>query len=206
MPTEERKQKEKLQRYNSILDVAENIIQEGGISSLNMDMVAKKTELAKGTLYLYFKSKEEILGALSIKSRNLLLTHFQKSVKKIDNPIEQLKAISHANFNFFIKYPFYFELVSIYEVNNKLEETAEIKQSTNNLIHFVNNITIKAKQNGLLNDNLDPIQYTFCLWGMLIGMSQMLHVRGKVMKNDFGFTEKDIIETFMNQLEMGMKK
>ena len=206
MAIEERKQKEKLQRYNAILDAAEKIMQASGVYNLNMDLVAKETELAKGTLYLYFKSKEEILAALSIKSRNLLLSHFEKSTKKIDNPIEQLKAIAFASFNFFKKYPFYFELIAIYEINNKLEETTEIQQSIKKLIQFVNEITISAKEKGLLNTQLDPIQYTFCLWGMLIGMSQMIKVRGASMKDYLGFTEKDIIATFMNQLEMGMKK
>ncbi|TAF98628.1 MAG: TetR/AcrR family transcriptional regulator [Cytophagia bacterium] len=206
MAIEERKLKEKLQRYNAILDAAEKIMKASGVYNLNMDLVAKETELAKGTLYLYFKSKEEILAALSIKSRNLLLTHFEKSTLNIDNPIEQLKAIAFASFNFFKKYPFYFELIAIYEVNNKLEETAEIQKSINKLINFVNGITIKAKEKGLLNIDLDPIQYTFCLWGMLIGMSQLVKVRGAVMEDYLGFTEKDIINTFMIQLEMGMKK
>lgn len=206
MSIEERKQKEKLQRYNAILDAAEKIMKANGVYNLNMDLVAKKTELAKGTLYLYFKSKEELLGALSIKSRILLLKQFQRATKAINNPIEKLKAICIASFDFYKKYPFYFELIAIYEVNNKLEETEEIQSSINNLIHFVTEITLDAKKQGLLNPKLDPVQYTFCLWGMLIGMAQLVKVRGAVMKNYLGFTEKDIINTYMQQLEMGMKK
>lgn len=206
MSIEERKQKEKLQRYNAILHAAEKILKENGLSSLNIESVAKETELAKGTLYLYFKSKEELIGALSVKSRVLLLNHFEQATKNVQNPIEKLKAIAHASFNFYKKYPFYFELIAIYEVNNKLEETKEIQSSINNLITFVSEITFEAKKQGLLNPNLDPVQYTFCLWGMLIGMAQLVKVRGAVMKSYLGFTEKDIINTFMNQLEIGMRK
>jgi TetR/AcrR family transcriptional regulator len=202
----DRKQKEKLQRYNAILAAAEKILKEKGLYSLSIDLVAKETELAKGTIYLYFKSKEEIIGALSIKSRALLLEHFKKATLTIDNPIEKLKAIAHASFAFYKKYPFNFELISIYEVNNKLKETAEILASINSLIHFVNGITIDAKKKDLLNRELDPAQYTFCLWGMLIGMAQLVKVRGAVLKGNLGFTEKDIINTFMKQLECGMKK
>lgn len=202
----DRKQKEKLQRYNAILDAAEKLLKEKGLNSLSIELVAKEAELAKGTLYLYFKSKEEIIGALSVKSRARLLNEFQKVTKKIDNPIEKLKAISHASFDFYKKYPFYFELIAIYEVNNQLEETEAIQASINNIIHFVNDITLEAKEKGLLNPNLDPMQYTFCLWGMVMGMSQLVKVRGAVMKHDLGFTEKDIINTFMQQLEIGMKK
>jgi AcrR family transcriptional regulator len=205
MAIADRKQKERLQRHNAILAAAEKILKENGLYSLSIDLVAKETELAKGTIYLYFKSKEEIIGALSIKSRALLLKQFQNATKNIDNPIEKLKAISHVSFDFYKKYPFYFELIAIYEVNNKLEETEEIQTSINHLIHFVNEITYDAKKQGLLNLKLDPVQYTFCLWGMLIGMAQLVKVRGAIMKNYLGFTEKDIINTFIQQLEMGMK-
>lgn len=134
MAVEERKQKEKLKRYNSILNAAEKIMKTSGVSNLNMDLVAKETELAKGTLYLYFKSKEEILAALSIKSRSLLLTSFRKAVKDLENPIDQIKAIALASFKFFNDYPFYFELIAIYEVNNRFEETLEIQKSINQLL------------------------------------------------------------------------
>lgn len=206
MAIEDRKYREKQQRYNSILDAAEKIMQLNGVSNLNMDLVAKETELAKGTLYLYFKSKEEILAALSIKSRNLLLTHFKTSTENIDNPIEQLKAIAHASFDFFKKHPFYFELIAIYEVINKLENTEEIQQSVNNLVYFVNGIAIKAKEQNLLNPNIEPMQYTFCLWGVLMGMTQLIKVRGDAMQGYLGFTEQDIINTFMIQMEGGMKR
>lgn len=206
MAVEDRKQKEKLQRYNLILDASEKIMQADGLYNLNMDLVAKETQLAKGTLYLYFKSKEEILGALSVKARKLLLNHFEKAAKKTDDPIEQIKAIALATFNFYKKYPFYFELIAIYEVNNKLEETEEIKLSIDRLFQFQFAIIQKAKEHGVLHADLDPIQFAFCLWGMLIGMTQLIKVRGAVIKGYQGFTDKDLIATFIQQLERGAKK
>jgi TetR/AcrR family transcriptional regulator len=202
----DRKNKEKLQRYHAILDAAEKILKENGLNSLSIEMVAKETELAKGTLYLYFKNKEEIIGALSIKSRELVLTNFKKATKGIPDPIEKLIAIAHTSFSFYKKYPFYFELIAIYEVNNNLEETTEIQASINNLIDFVSSIATDAKKQGLLHPALDPVQFTFCFWGMLMGIAQLVKVRGEVMKNYLGFTEKDIIATFVQQLARGIQK
>ncbi len=87
MEVKGRKQKEKQERYNAILEASEKIMQAGGLYALNMDLVAKETQLAKGTLYLYFKNKEEILAALSLKSRNLLLDYFTKAIKKKKNQL-----------------------------------------------------------------------------------------------------------------------
>ena len=205
MSINDRKQKERMNRYNAILNTAEIIIKADGLYSLNMDMIAKESQLAKGTLYLYFKSKEEILAALSIKARTLLLSHFEKATRKVLRAIEKLQAIALATFSFYKKYPIYFDLIAIYEVNNKLEDTQAIQLSVNNLINFVAGITGKAKEEGTLAHDTDPIQFTFCLWGMLIGMTQLIKVRGGVMKDYQGFTENDIIATFMRQLNKGME-
>ena len=206
MSIQERKQKEKQQRYNAILDASEKIMQADGLYNLNMDLVAKETQLAKGTLYLYFKSKEDIVAALSIKARTLLLNYFEKATKKSADSIEQLKAITSATFDFYKKYPFYFELIAIYEVNNKLEDSAGIQLSINKLFDFVNEIAQKAKDEGKLHPSIDPIQFTYCQWGMLIGMTQLIKVRGTNMKQDQGFTIKNVTETFMGLLDRGMKE
>ncbi|HHK75284.1 MAG TPA: TetR/AcrR family transcriptional regulator [Rhizobiales bacterium] len=47
-----------------ILEAALGVYQESGFHAASMNMVAKTAGLAKGTLYLYFKSKDEMTIAL----------------------------------------------------------------------------------------------------------------------------------------------
>ena len=56
----ERKEREKEHRRNTILDAAEEVFFSKGINLATMDEVAERAELSKGTLYLYFKNKEEL--------------------------------------------------------------------------------------------------------------------------------------------------
>lgn len=205
MTIQTRKEKEKQNRYNAILAAAEKIMQADGLYALNMDWVAKETELAKGTLYLYFKSKDEILAALSLKSRKLLLESFVKAIKKINEPIEQLKAIARANYSFNKKYPLYFELVSLYEINNKLKETPELQQSSMQITKLVVDIAQKAKDNGTLNPAIDPVKFSICLWGMTVGMIQLMKVRGAIIHEYQGISETEILESFIQIFENGIK-
>jgi AcrR family transcriptional regulator len=46
-----------------ILDAAIGLLMQDGIQGLTMDRVAAEAGVAKGTLYVYFKNKEEILDA-----------------------------------------------------------------------------------------------------------------------------------------------
>lgn len=205
MVTKERKLKEKQERYNSILEASEKIMQADGLYCLNMDLVAKETQLAKGTIYLYFKNKEEILAALSLKSRNLLFEHFTKSAKKSKEPIEQLKAIIIANYTFFKQYPLYFELVSLYEINNKLTETPELQKSSYKITEMIVTLAQKAKENNTLNPNINPINFSMCLWGMTVGMIQLIKVRGSIIKEFQGISEEEILSSFIMIVENGIK-
>lgn len=53
-------------RRQSILKTAEQILRSDGFDAFTMNSLAKTTGLAKGTLYLYFSSREELVLALYI--------------------------------------------------------------------------------------------------------------------------------------------
>jgi AcrR family transcriptional regulator len=54
----------KEQRRQSILDAAAALLQQGGANLPSSAQIAASAELAKGTLYIYFRTKEEIFAAL----------------------------------------------------------------------------------------------------------------------------------------------
>ena len=205
MGVESRKQQEKQNRYDSILEAAEKIMRADELYGLNIDLVAQETELAKGTIYLYFKNKEEILATLSLKSRKLLLAEFLKSIQNITEPIEQLKAIVVANYNFYKTHPLYFELVSLYEINNKFSETEELRQSSHAITQLVVQIAQKAKDDGTLNKDVDPIKFSVCLWGMTVGMIQLIKVRGAVINEFQGISEQEILSSYLTIIESGIR-
>ena len=56
----ERKEREKQQRKEEIIQAAESVFYSLGLDQATMDDIAAKAELSKGTLYLYFRSKEDL--------------------------------------------------------------------------------------------------------------------------------------------------
>ena len=74
-------------KKKSIADAARDLFSKYGYKMVNMDKIAEKSNVAKGTLYLYFKDKEELFNYLinevieeikefviEIKSRELSLS------------------------------------------------------------------------------------------------------------------------------------
>ena len=81
MGISERKEREKEQRRKDIIDSAEKVFFEKGLNNSTMDEVAKQAELSKGTLYLYFKSKEEIHFEIRKKAiYKMLRTYLQSGM------------------------------------------------------------------------------------------------------------------------------
>ena len=51
-------------RHHEILEAARHIFARLGYAATNVEDIAKEAGMAKGTVYLYFKSKEEVFGAV----------------------------------------------------------------------------------------------------------------------------------------------
>ena len=75
----ERKEREKQQRREGIIKAAEKVFfsPKGKGNAATMDAVAKKAALSKGTLYLYFKNREDILQAIALKGAMKMATQLE---------------------------------------------------------------------------------------------------------------------------------
>jgi len=60
MSVKERREREEKSRLASILEAAERVFARSGYYQARVEDIAAEAELAKGTLYYYFKSKDEI--------------------------------------------------------------------------------------------------------------------------------------------------
>ena len=86
-PKEIRKQK----RYEAIIDAAEKVIFSRGLEDASMDMVAKEAQLGKGTLYLYFKSKNELYRAILYRAFLALRRKFLAALAPPQDKTNQAK-------------------------------------------------------------------------------------------------------------------
>ena len=80
MGIHERKEREKERRREEILDAAQRVFVEKGLTTATVDDIAMAAELSKGTLYLYFESKEDIYVALMMRGLRLLYSVFNEII------------------------------------------------------------------------------------------------------------------------------
>ncbi|MBC8503993.1 MAG: TetR/AcrR family transcriptional regulator [Anaerolineales bacterium] len=85
------------ERKVQILDAAANVFEEKGIQKTRMDDIVEKSGLSKGTLYWYFKSKDEIILGIfdnfiskEIKELETLVSSDESSSARISTYTERI--------------------------------------------------------------------------------------------------------------------
>ncbi|MDJ0869156.1 MAG: TetR family transcriptional regulator [Myxococcota bacterium] len=63
-----RSEAEKAERREAILAAASLLLRASGFEGFSMSVLARKSGIAKGTLYLYFETREEVLLALYVET------------------------------------------------------------------------------------------------------------------------------------------
>lgn len=103
MRTKDRKKIEALigKRKNQILDAAISIFAKEGFDRANTEEIAKLARLGKGTVYRYFKNKEELF--LSVVDRGLdeLRIAISREVNKVEDPVRKIESAVRAYLAFF---------------------------------------------------------------------------------------------------------
>ena len=92
-----RGEEQKKERSNQILKAAASLLENIDYAEISMNQIAEKVGLVKGTLYLYFKTKEELFLALHQQEIQVILATWQESVEKMTNS-DQLPDISATAF------------------------------------------------------------------------------------------------------------
>ena len=92
----ERKEREKQKRREEIVQAAEKVFFSKGFALATMDDIAEKAELSKGTLYLYFKCKEDLHLAVAQNSIRLLKSLTLKAAEGEGNALEKLGRMGRA--------------------------------------------------------------------------------------------------------------
>jgi AcrR family transcriptional regulator len=185
MGIEERKKREKEQRRSQIVDAAEKIIFAKGLEQATMDEIAEEAELSKGTLYLYFKNKNELYLAITQRGSDILNERFAKvfASEHDRSGIELIRLIGETYLDFVRENPDYFKAFMYYESQTDAEELSksEFAQSCEKNRSEALNFIIRAlqigMQDGSIDDSYDPKELAMVIWSSTRGITTISHIK-----------------------------
>lgn len=86
-------------KYNQIIDAAVEVIAENGYHSSQVSKIAKKAGVADGTIYLYFKNKEDILVSLFQEKMGQFISSIEEEIKTKSNAKEKLLTLIEMHYS-----------------------------------------------------------------------------------------------------------
>ena len=110
MGIKERRAREKALRKEAILLAAKDAFFENGFQATTMEQIAQAAELSKGTVYLYFQSKEELYVSLLKEGLELLYNMFARSVAQASGWEAKVRQIGHTYFEYSQTYNQFFHI------------------------------------------------------------------------------------------------
>ncbi len=88
-----RKEREEAFRRDLVLDVAERLFAEKGFDGTTVADIAERSELAKGSLYHLFQSKDDIIAALIHRKMGQIIGQLEQALGAPVSPREKIRRI-----------------------------------------------------------------------------------------------------------------
>ena len=82
-------------KYQRILDAAVAVFAEKGFFTARVSDIADRASVADGTVYLYFKNKEEILMTAINTAFDAFMRHARTELAKLADPGERLRRLAY---------------------------------------------------------------------------------------------------------------
>jgi len=201
MGINERKEREKESRRETIVDAAEKVIQVKGFEGMTMDDVAVIAELGKGTIYLYFKNKIDLYHAVVCRGLRLLRSRLEKAIIKKTAGIENLVAIGRTYHKFSLDHPLYFNAMMHKEVFDveweqhvEYEGVKGCKEMSDQIFAMMNELIQKGIADGSIRSDLPPLKLSVLLWAQVTGILKMTAAKNEILEKMMGVTAKELLE------------
>lgn len=112
-----RREREKAQRRDDILRAAKNVFFTRGFHTATVDDVAVEAEVSKGTVYVYFDTKETILAHLLLDGLDALVADLETAyaIQETLDAGTRLRRIAIAYLTFFQTSPEYYRLIMAFD-------------------------------------------------------------------------------------------
>lgn len=209
MGIKERKAREREMRRQQIMVAAKRVFTQRGYEKSTMEDIAREAELSPGTIYLYFKSKDELYASLCLRVLRYINIKVDHVVSDDDMDYEgKQKALLEA-------------IQEVYDydpliLNNMfhLQSSDTLKSLSPALMNEINDLSRRSLQamagmfsQGIENDRVidrHPMALADILWALFSGI--MLWEESKKMINAERYDLKNTLTTAFDLFGRGLRK
>lgn len=142
-------------KYRQIIDAAVIVIAENGYHQAQVSKIAKQAGVADGTIYLYFKNKEDILISLFQEKMGAFIENIEEKIEGKKTAAEKLLLMIEMHFNM-LSVDRHLAIVTQLELRQSNKDLRlKINEVLKGYLEVVDNILIEGRDSGEFSGELD---------------------------------------------------
>ncbi|MGG3923493.1 TetR/AcrR family transcriptional regulator, partial [Geobacillus thermodenitrificans] len=142
-------------KFKQIIDAAVVVIAEHGYHQAQVSKIAKQAGVADGTIYLYFKNKEDILISLFQEKMGSFIEKIEQEIEGISSPLEKLYVLVRTHFSALADDP-HMAVVTQLELRQSNKELRQrINEVLKGYLRLIDSIIIEGMEKGEFRNDLD---------------------------------------------------
>lgn len=189
MGISERKEREKGEKKELIRAAATKMFLEDGYAKTSIRNIADAIEYSPGTIYLYYKDKDELLYEVQADAFRQLIETFEAKVTSKD-PLEKLRELGRAYISFGLDNPELYDLMFIIRAPTNVDEATHKDNGGLAFIYAKDTIKTCIDQNLIRMENVELASLQ--VWAMVHGLVS-LNLRCRLKVIELGNNIQDIL-------------
>lgn len=142
-------------KYRQIIDAAVVVFAENGYHQAQVSKIAKQAGVADGTIYLYFKSKEEILIQMFQEKMSVFVTNLKEILKEDNSAAEKLYKMVENHFNVLYSDKLLAIVTQLELRQSNKEIRLRINEVLKEYLSLLDEILIEGRRNGEFDEGMD---------------------------------------------------
>jgi AcrR family transcriptional regulator len=201
--SKERRERERQDVRQKILEAAREILLSSGVEGMSMRKVAERIEYSPTTIYLHFTDKTALLEELLHSDFQALGAQFQR-IARVGDPVERLRQAGHAYIQFGLGHPNHYRTMFSVPGAKKSSDNPDRGNPNRDGYAFLRGLVGEAMAAGRVRGNLrDAELVAQTLWAGVHGVVSLLLARGEDTWIDWR-SRKAIAELMLDTLMDGI--
>lgn len=202
MGVKERREREKENLREEILDAAREMFAAEGFQNVSMRKIADKIEYSPTTIYLYFKDKVDLLNQICEETFAQLSGEIEQFNSADEDPLENLRKGLRKYVDFGLEHPKHYEVTFIIPIMDYLGQDAHPYEGSmgQRAFEYLRVQVLTCIEAGKIKaGDVDLISQT--IWAAVHGITSLL-----IGHADFPFVEKDkLVDSVIDTILSGLK-
>ncbi|RPF55426.1 TetR/AcrR family transcriptional regulator [Aquisalibacillus elongatus] len=154
-------------KYKKIIDAAVEVIAENGYHSSQVSKIAKRAGVADGTIYLYFKNKEDILVSVFQEKMGQFIERIENQINDHETADKKLYSLIEMHFRQLAEDPHLAIVTQLELRQSKKELRLKINEVLKRYLALVDDILKEGMEEGVFHSHLNIKLVRQIIFGML---------------------------------------